>query len=72
MTSAIEAPQRMTTEQAAAYMGLAVPTLESWRCRRQNSGLAYIKVGRKVYYMRGDIDAWLASRRVGGLSAQAA
>lgn len=47
---------------AAAFTGLAVATLAKLRC--VGGGPAYLKLGRKVLYRRGDLADWLNSRRV--------
>lgn len=63
MTTAIATPEKkLTTEEAAALLGVLPETLASWRCLGRYN-LPYIKVGRAVRYDRRDIDAWLASRR---------
>ena len=36
-------------------------TVKTWRARRR--GPAWIKIGRKIFYARADIDRWLASLR---------
>lgn len=46
--------------QAAAYVGLAVPTLAKMRC--WGDGPEFMKLGRKVVYRRAALDAWLAAR----------
>jgi predicted DNA-binding transcriptional regulator AlpA len=56
------APEELISCEKAAKMlgGVAVQTLANWRSCQ--SGPAYVKVGRLVYYRRSDICAWLASR----------
>ncbi|MDA8259217.1 MAG: helix-turn-helix domain-containing protein [Betaproteobacteria bacterium] len=54
---------RLDNDRAAEYLGVAPGTLEVWRCTRRYP-IPYMKVGRKVYYDRADLDAWLASRRI--------
>ena len=46
----------LTTEQAAAYLGLSPNTLHRWRW--SGHGPRYRKLGRSVRYMRADLDAW--------------
>lgn len=53
---------RKDTKAAADYLGLAEPTLPTWRC--QGKGPAFYRVGRKVFYRTEDLDRWLAARRV--------
>ena len=50
---------RLTEEEAAAYIGVSPATLRSWRCRER--GPRFIKVGRRVGYLRKDLDAYLSA-----------
>ncbi|HMM40117.1 MAG TPA: helix-turn-helix domain-containing protein [Desulfovibrio sp.] len=54
--------QKLTTEEAAAYLRLQPGTLEVWRCRGR--GPAYQKLGRRVVYDRADLDAFANSHTV--------
>ena len=47
----------LTTEQAAARLGLGKHTLEIWRMREQ--GPAFRKLGRLVRYSPGDLEAYI-------------
>lgn len=47
---------------AAAYLGISPRTLET--IDRAGRGPARIRLGRAVGYLRRDLDAWLADRRV--------
>lgn len=49
--------ERMTSAEAAAYLGVKVETLNTWRHYRR--GPAYYKFGRLVNYTRRDLDAFL-------------
>ncbi len=53
----------MTTAQAAGYMGTSIQFLRSNIVTKRHA-IPYIKIGRKVYYLKSDLDAWLISRRV--------
>lgn len=46
----------LTTEQAAAYLGLARKTLEKQRV--YGDGPPFRKHGRRVLYRREDLDVW--------------
>ncbi|WP_227657750.1 helix-turn-helix transcriptional regulator [Candidatus Magnetaquicoccus inordinatus] len=50
----------MRREQAAEYLGLAVPTLEKMAVR--GDGPPFAKLGRPVIYRKSDLDAWIAAR----------
>ena len=47
-----------TVPEAAAYLGLAVSTLNKWRCYG-NHGPAFVKLGKAVRYRREDLDGYL-------------
>jgi hypothetical protein len=46
----------------AALQGLAPATLAKMRC--VGGSPAFLRLGRKIAYVRADLDAWLAMRRV--------
>ena len=51
--------------QAARYLGVSPDTLRIWRQRKHRArGPAFVRLGRIVRYLRGDLDAWLAANRV--------
>jgi excisionase family DNA binding protein len=47
----------LTTEPAAAYLGLKRSTLEAWRCR--GGGPVFLKLGKAVRYRQSDLDKFL-------------
>jgi len=47
----------MTVQQAAIYLGLAVSTLNKWRCH--GGGPAFVKMGRAVRYRVTDLDTYI-------------
>jgi excisionase family DNA binding protein len=49
-----------TTPEAAAYLGLAVSTLNKWRC--YGSGPKFLKLGRSVRYRRSELDQFAETR----------
>jgi predicted DNA-binding transcriptional regulator AlpA len=70
------ADQLLTPNQASAYIGLAVATLQ--RQRTEGTGPRFIKLGkRRVAYRTADLQAWIEGRvaastadaRVRGLAA---
>lgn len=62
MPTDIVAPAlRLTVDDAAAYTGLSVSTLN--KLRVLGGGPVFLKLGRRVAYDRSDLDAWLASKR---------
>lgn len=54
----------LTSEQAAAYLGVSSGTLEVWRCTKRYH-LPFIKVGRLVRYRKSDLDSFLDRRTIG-------
>mgnify|MGYP001338118381 CR=1 FL=1 len=49
--------ERMTTKEAAAYCKLSYKTLNGYRC--SGLGPEFIKLGRRVFYKKCDVDAWI-------------
>lgn len=47
----------MTVQQAAVYLGLAVSTLNKWRCH--GGGPVFVKMGRAVRYRVTDLDTYI-------------
>ncbi len=64
MTNQINVKSVFTVSEAAQYLGLAMSTLNKWRCY-QNEGPAYIKLGKAVRYRKEDLDAYIENVRVG-------
>lgn len=67
-TSTSIVPITLTEIQAALYLGISRTTLRQGRCegRRDNRmpPPPYIKIGRKILYLRADLDRWLTTYRV--------
>ena len=53
--------QRLNTNEAARYCGLAKATLD--QLRTKGGGPPYYKLGRKVVYDTADLDHWLAGQK---------
>ena len=51
----------LTETEAAARLRLKVATLRAWR--NQGRGPAYVRLGRAIRYLVGDIDEFLQSNR---------
>lgn len=49
-----------TTKEAAALVGLSVPTLN--KLRVYGGGPNFLKLGRAVRYRRSDLNSWLTAR----------
>ena len=54
-------PELLTTQQAAAHLGVTPQTLAVWRCTRRYA-IPFVKVGSKVRYRRADLDSFLRRR----------
>jgi hypothetical protein len=48
--------------EAAQHIGVAAQTMRNYRCL--GLGPVYHKVGRRVIYLKRDLDAYLAERRI--------
>jgi len=64
MKTLIEAveQQYLTKAQAQTYTGLSERTLDYVRERQE---LKFYKVGKRVLFKRGDLDAWMERHRAG-------
>jgi predicted DNA-binding transcriptional regulator AlpA len=47
----------MTAVEFAQALGVAVNTLAVWRS--ENTGPAYTKIGKRVFYRHEDVDRWI-------------
>lgn len=54
-------PDRLTTAEAAEYLPMPVDTLR-WR-RKQGLAPRSFKIGRKLFYEKTDLDAFLDQQR---------
>jgi Helix-turn-helix domain len=52
---------KLTTPQAAAFVGLGVSSLE--KLRVVGGGPAFLKIGRRVVYDALDLERWVAKHR---------
>lgn len=55
-------PEFFSTSQAADYLSASVPTLLSWR--QKGVGPPYLRIERKVKYLKKDLDDWMTKNRV--------
>ena len=51
----------MTISELSCLIGIAIPTLRVWTCRRQ---IPHIKIGTRVMFQQSAIEAWLQSKTV--------
>lgn len=63
MNSIVTSGEKLTTQQAADYLGMRKQTLDLWRSSGRNQ-IPYFKLGRAVRYLRSDLDAFLATCRM--------
>jgi len=54
-------PELMTPKALAEYLGVAEQTLANWRS--QGGGPTYTKIGGRIRYQKGDVQAWLKTRK---------
>ena len=68
-------PRGMSEANAACYLGLSRSTLRQGRMdgrREKRAGSpAFVRVGRKIIYLRDDLDRWLEANRQTNCSAVA-
>jgi excisionase family DNA binding protein len=50
----------MTEDELCEVLGLSKPTLQTWRSLRK--GPAWIKVGKRVFFDKRQVEAWLQSQ----------
>jgi predicted DNA-binding transcriptional regulator AlpA len=66
--------QMLTTEQAAAFLGLKPQTLRKWRLH--GSGPPYVRLGSgtaaRAAYRHTDVEAWVSARHFSHTSAETA
>jgi hypothetical protein len=53
--------KRLSEAQAAEKLGVTKATLANWRWRKY--GPPYLKIGRRIEYVDGDITAWEESQK---------
>jgi len=57
----------LAPKQAAHYLGISEQTLRKQRCQGQPGRrmplVPFIRAGRRIVYLRDELDAWLAARR---------
>lgn len=49
--------ERLRVTDAAKYLGLSVSTLDTMRSKGR--GPRYLRIGSRIYYRRGDLDAYV-------------
>jgi hypothetical protein len=55
--------RRLSSAEAASYIGLDRRTLENWRCK--SMGPTYYRISRKrIIYDRDELEQWLQARKV--------
>jgi hypothetical protein len=52
---------RLDGRNASAYLGVSEKSLAIMRC--QGTGPEFIKLGKRCFYQRETLDAWIQSRR---------
>lgn len=56
--------KKLTTEEAAEYLGYSAGTIENWRRENPYKGPKYYKPMGKVFYFEQDLKEWLESNKV--------
>ena len=60
MKDSIFKPVLMTQQEAAAYLGTTVGTLNSWRHYGKNT-IPFVRWGHRIRYRPEDLDTWIMS-----------
>jgi hypothetical protein len=53
-------------EEASKHLRTARQTLAKWRCAK--IGPPYVRIGGRIYYLRADLDAFIAGGRVADMA----
>lgn len=56
---------RLSTQDAAEYLGIRGETLARWRSERRSLGVEqpnFYRIGKKIFYLKDDLDAFLRER----------
>lgn len=56
--------ERLTSEQAAEFIGIKPATLNDWRYRGIANQPKYLKIGNRVWYRKRDLEAWVEAQVV--------
>jgi hypothetical protein len=59
-----ESADAMTETEVARKASVSIGALRKWR--REGRGPRFLKLGRLIRYLVGDVDIWLRSRAFGG------
>ncbi|HXX20100.1 MAG TPA: helix-turn-helix domain-containing protein [Candidatus Acidoferrum sp.] len=69
MTTQQTAGERLTVEEAAAFLRLKPSTIRAWILAKR---ISYLKVGRRVFVRRADLDALLDASLIRAKPSKAA
>ena len=59
----IETKILLTQQEAAAYLGTTVGTLNVWRHFGKNT-IPFVRLGRSIRYRKSDLDEWIEAHIV--------
>jgi|GEM_PF-451010 len=62
LPAAVDIDDLVDDKEAARALHQKPQTLAGWRC--EGKGPVYLKIGRRVFYRRSDLSAWLATQIV--------
>ncbi len=60
-------PDELSEADAAELLGVTKATLANWRWR--GYGPSYLKIGRRIIYLRRDLEEWSTNQRVAPVAA---
>jgi hypothetical protein len=56
----VDPDELLSDDESAAILNVKPKTMPQWRCR--GFGPVFIKIGRKVFYRRSALYAWIAAQ----------
>lgn len=69
MAAATNVSSLLSSDEAAAFLGIAPQTLAQWRCTHRQA-IPYLKIGKLVKYKLADLQAFLERNTVGAETAE--
>lgn len=59
-----ELPELLTPEETADWLGMSVESLSQNRYLRNDKTIPYLKVGKRVRYIKDDVIAYVKANRI--------
>ncbi|WP_397570221.1 hypothetical protein [Schlesneria sp. T3-172] len=52
-------PAKLSTSEAASFIGITFGTLSGWRSQGRENQPRYYKTGSRVWYKKADLEKWI-------------